>query len=63
LYKALGPLISALGGGVHTGELTGMLIAYGLPGLAHGVIVTAACLLILRRLAPKRGKSGSRRRR
>lgn len=58
-YKALKPVISWLGGDIYTGGFSDMLIVYGLPGLAQGLISAALCLFVWRRVAG-RLKSGGK---
>jgi ABC-type Fe3+-siderophore transport system permease subunit len=64
-YKLLKPVIAWLGGDIYSRSLTDMLIIYGVPGLAHGIIAAAACLwLWWRATAPfkdrAKAKAGAR---
>lgn len=57
-YKLLKPVIAWLGGDVYSLALTDMLIVYGLPGLAHGLVSAAACIFAWRRVAGRfKGKA------
>jgi len=66
-YKILKPVIAWMGGDIYSRSLTDMLIVYGVPGLAHGLISVAVCLFIWRRLTglfkdKAKAKAGSAKR-
>lgn len=60
-YRVLSPLIQGLGGEIYSNRLADMLIVYGLPGLAMGLVSAAACLWVRAALKKKGRAKGKAR--
>lgn len=61
LYKMLKPVIAWMGGEIYSQNFSDMLIVYGVPGLAHGLITAALCLWLLGRFKGKKKPAKSRK--